>query len=143
MKVIIPCWGRYPVWYDIRLHVRYAIVSWSNLCLVSCRMGGGGSSDNGYKAHHNRMPLNSICRIGNKPCLVYLGSHTGSHNSHTEIASAITPRTRTRKTLRNLLPRVPRVIAIFISIMKFLLTRERENRVEWKSLVVSSRMIDR
>lgn len=49
--------------------------------------GKGRASDNGYKAHHNRTPLNSICRIGNKPCLVYLGSHTRPHNSHTEIAS--------------------------------------------------------
>lgn len=48
---------------------------------------GRASDNNGYKAHHNRTPLNSICRIGNKPCLVYLGSHTRPHNSHTEIAS--------------------------------------------------------
>lgn len=44
----------------------------------------GGASDNGYKAYHNRTPLNSICRIGNKPRLVYLGSGTRAHSDRIE-----------------------------------------------------------
>lgn len=129
MKVINPVGDdTLLVRYKITRSIRYC--SWSNLCPVSCSVGRRGPAITDTKRTIIvRRLIQSVVSVISRVWFIWdrtRGRITRIPRSHHA--------ERERKTSRNLLPRVPRVIAIFISVTKFLLTREREKYgEEWKS----------